>query len=185
MATSTGTSTAGSLRWDVSTEAGFLACYDATFAEAYRCAARLVGGDRQRAEDLVHDSFVSLLRSARDGRLRDVGIGWVLTRVRHGFVDQARSAGREGRRLRLVADSTSGVDGRRPHEIDHDGATSNADGLLDGLPERERAALVLRYIDGLSVPEVAELLGSTVRATESLLQRAKRRARTNRREEGA
>jgi RNA polymerase sigma-70 factor (ECF subfamily) len=32
---------------------------------------------------------------------------------------------------------------------------------------------VLRYLDGLSVPEVAEALGRTVHATEALLVRAR------------
>ena len=36
-----------------------------------------------------------------------------------------------------------------------------------------RAALTLRYLDGLSVPEVAEHLGRTVHATEALLVRAR------------
>jgi len=33
--------------------------------------------------------------------------------------------------------------------------------------------LTLRYLDGLSVPEVSELLGRTVHATEALLVRAR------------
>jgi RNA polymerase sigma-70 factor (ECF subfamily) len=37
-----------------------------------------------------------------------------------------------------------------------------------------RAALTLRYLDGLSVPEVAELLGRTVAATDQVLARARR-----------
>ena len=37
----------------------------------------------------------------------------------------------------------------------------------------QRAALTLRHVDGLSVPEVAELLGRSVHATETLLVRAR------------
>ena len=36
-----------------------------------------------------------------------------------------------------------------------------------------RAALTLRYLDGLPVPEVARALGRTVHATEALLVRAR------------
>jgi len=37
----------------------------------------------------------------------------------------------------------------------------------------QRLALTLRYLDGLSVPEVAEHLGRSVHATETLLARAR------------
>ena len=47
------------------------------------------------------------------------------------------------------------------------------DELLRTVSDRQRAALVLRYVDDLSVAEVAESLGLTVHATESLLARAR------------
>lgn len=155
-------------RWDVTTEEGFLAYYDATFADAYRCAARLTAGDRSRAEDLVHDAFVTLLRAAQRGDIVDAGPGLVVTRVRHRFVDVLRSRDREDRRLRLVASA--------PADDDH-ASTMGTLAMLEELSDRERAALVFRYVDDLPVAEVAELLGTTIRATESLLQRAKRKAR--------
>ena len=42
-----------------------------------------------------------------------------------------------------------------------------------GLGPHHRAALTLRYLDALPVPEVAELLGRSTTATEALLVRAK------------
>jgi RNA polymerase sigma-70 factor (ECF subfamily) len=56
------------------------------------------------------------------------------------------------------------------------------DGELDAILAREvlgslgahhQAALTLRYVDGLGVPEVAAHLGRTVHATEALLVRAR------------
>ncbi len=44
---------------------------------------------------------------------------------------------------------------------------------LARLSGHQRAALTLRYLDGLPVAEVAELLGRSVHATETLLVRAK------------
>ena len=41
------------------------------------------------------------------------------------------------------------------------------------LGEHHRAALTLRYVDGLPVPQVAALLDRTVHATEALLVRAR------------
>ena len=46
---------------------------------------------------------------------------------------------------------------------------------LQGLPERQRAALVLCHYQGLSQVEAAEILEITVEALESLLSRGRRR----------
>ena len=50
--------------------------------------------------------------------------------------------------------------------------------VLADLGPHHRSALVLRYLDGLTVPEVADHLGRTVHATEALLVRARRAFRT-------
>ena len=50
--------------------------------------------------------------------------------------------------------------------------------IMAELGEHHRSALVLRYFDGLPVPEVADQLGRTVHATETLLVRARRQFRT-------
>jgi len=44
---------------------------------------------------------------------------------------------------------------------------------LGTLPSLQRAALIFRFLDGLSVREVAQLLHRTEDATESLLRRAR------------
>ncbi len=48
---------------------------------------------------------------------------------------------------------------------------------IDGLPENQRMAVLLRYTSGLSYLEIAEVMGLTVSAVESLLVRAKKRLR--------
>ena len=45
--------------------------------------------------------------------------------------------------------------------------------VLGRLGPHHRAALTLRYVDDLPVPEVAAILGRTVHATEALLVRAR------------
>ena len=155
-------------RWDVSTHDGFIAYYGTTLSSAYRTAARLTGGDRGRAEDIVQDAYLSLMRSAQRGDVVEVGVGWIITSVRNRFIDAIRSRDREDRRLRLVATEATDV----PAE------PSSVSQLFAELSDRERAALVFRYVDDLPVADVAERMGTSVRAVESLLQRAKRRARS-------
>jgi RNA polymerase sigma-70 factor (ECF subfamily) len=156
---------------DVTSEVGLLSFYDAAFDDVYRSAARLTWGDRPAAEDLVQEAFVRLVRSVQAGAVTSVGIGWMVTTVRRIHIDRLRADSREDRRLRVVAASPS-----QPASV----GTSEMSSLLDGLSDRERTALILRYVEDLSVADIAELTGSSIRATESLLQRAKRKARDTR-----
>ena len=48
------------------------------------------------------------------------------------------------------------------------------DRALALLPERQREAVILRHIEGLSNPEIAEIMGIGVEAVESLTSRGKR-----------
>jgi DNA-directed RNA polymerase specialized sigma24 family protein len=91
------------------------------------------------------------------------------TAVRRRFIDGLRAAEREKRRGRLVTSP-----------VGEAAAPAGVDDLADVfalLSDRERAAVVLRYVDDLPVAEVARQLSSTVRSTESLLARARARVR--------
>ncbi len=151
-------------RWVIDDEVSLIACYDATVLEVYRYASRLASNDRGLADDLVQDTYLRLVRAARGGDITEIGIGWLITTVRNRFCDGIRSAQREERRVRLA---------HRPDEATEPQVATD----LSDLPQRERTALLLRYVDDLSVAEVAELMGTTVHATESLLARARRRVR--------
>jgi RNA polymerase sigma-70 factor (ECF subfamily) len=150
--------------WELRDEISLIACYDQSVARVYRYASRLTGNDRARTDDLVQEVYLGLVRAVRDGAFDTVGMGWLYTTVRHRFLDRLRGDHREERRLRLVASTPA-------HEIEVDTPE------LASLPDRERAALVLRYLDDMSVAQVAEEMGLTVHATESLLARARRRVR--------
>ena len=152
--------------WAIDDEASLVRCYDESLGEVYRYASILTGHDRAAADDLVQEVYLGLVRRCRT-EAATIGMGWLLTSVRHRYLDRARGAGREDRRLHLVA-AASGQE----HEPQAD-----ASGVLSDLPERERLALTLRYLDDLPVGEVAALMGLSVHATESLLARARRRVR--------
>lgn len=154
--------------WPVTSRAELGACYDATFDEVFRYAAHLTG-DRGRAEDLVSDAYVDLVRVSREGGVASVGVGWLITVVRRRFIDGLRADDREHRRLRLVR--AGGDESASPVAVDRSRE------LLTSLSERERAAVVLRYVEDLPVAEVASELSISVRATESLLARARARLR--------
>jgi RNA polymerase sigma-70 factor (ECF subfamily) len=151
--------------WDVATLAGFTTFYDAAFDEVYRYLGRLCGSQRSLAEDLTQDTFLSLLGAARSRSEATMTVGYAITSARRKYLDHLRGAQREERRLRLVA------------ATDDSPRATTSPAMLADLPERERAALVLRYVDDLPVKDVAQTLNLSVHATESLLARARTRLR--------
>lgn len=151
--------------WDVRTEAGFMACYRVTLPEVFRYAAMLCGSDRPLAEDVVQDVYLAALGKAREGSLTELSVGYLVVAVRHRHLDRLRATHREERRLQLVS------------SLPVNEVQRGVPSLLAALPERERTALVLRYVDDLTVAQVAKEVGISTRAAESLLARATRRLR--------
>ena len=143
------------------------------FATPTRSAARLTGGNHAAAEDIVHDAYLSLMRAAQRSDVTEVTVGWIVTAVRNRFIDGVRHHGdRE-------APATCNWSPPPTHSGVGESSTGtpSAAALLAALSDRERAAMVFHYVDDLPVADVAALLETSVRATESLLQRAKRKAR--------
>lgn len=142
--------------------------YDRTAAELYRYASRLTGGNRQHTQDLVQDTYLHLIQRVRDGRVdaKRIEIGWLIQSCRQRHLEQIRAQRRRHRReqraggLRVITKDVPNADG----EVTE---------ALASLTPEHRAALVLRYVDDLPVSDIARMLGRSVRATESLLVRAR------------
>ena len=94
---------------------------------------------------------------------------WLIGVARHKLIDHWRRRSRDERLLAAVADDTHDPRDDLDLHIDR----WRAEAVLTQLKWQHRAALTLRYVDGLPVPEVADLLGRTVHATEALLVRAR------------
>jgi RNA polymerase sigma-70 factor, ECF subfamily len=140
---------------------GLLELYDEALPQVYgyllsRC------GQRALAEDLTAETFLAAVHA--DG---EVSVPWLIGVARHKLVDHWRRQAREERTLSLVEPLSE--PGWEDGLLDR--VTARA--VLGRLGPHHRSALTLRYLDGLSVPEVARLLDRTVHATEALLVRAR------------
>lgn len=151
-----------------------LAVVDAELGRVFAFVLRRCG-DRALAEDLTSDV---VLRAVRETKRTGVVVtpAWLTTVARNRLVDHWRSASREDRRLRLAwSDPERGDwadDGSPP-------APEAVHEAMRGLRPDHQAVLALRYLDDLSVPDVARTLGRSVHATESLLARARRAFRNS------
>ncbi len=126
-----------------------------------------------RAEEAAAETFADAARLFAEGRGDEVTQAWLFTVARRRVIDQWRSAERHRRRLERVVASTPATPSSpiAPIEFDDDEQVRTA---LASLPERQRAAIVLRYVEEFSVAEVAEALEVGYEAAESLLARGRR-----------
>ncbi len=121
------------------------------------------------AEDLTAETFMAAVAAVQQGAAPEVTVGWLVGIARHKLVDHWRRLGREQRSLAAAAQEVDGVDD--PWDVAFDTAAAYAS--LAQVNPHQRAALTLRYLDGLPVADVAEQLGRSLHATETLLVRAK------------
>ncbi|MGH9272982.1 MAG: RNA polymerase sigma factor [Ilumatobacteraceae bacterium] len=127
--------------------------------------------DRSTAEDLTADVFMGAVDGIRRSVPSEVTTAWLIGIARHKLVDHWRRVEREQRRLRAVADDPAERVEDDPWDVELDALAAHD--TLARLGANHRAALTLRYLDGLSVAEVAAAIDRTVHATEALLVRAK------------
>ena len=146
--------------------------FDTEFDAIYRfCLART--GDCAAADDAASETFMAAARVFAAGRGHEVDRPWLFVVAKNRMVDRWRSLERQQRRFLRLAQQ------RQPNGQDLDplAASAVADQVLatlGSLPERQRGALTLRYLDEHSVSEVADQLDVTYQAAESLLARARR-----------
>lgn len=121
------------------------------------------------AEDLTSDTFLAAATSVLDGTVPQLTVAWLIGVARHKLVDHWRRTGREQRLLEAVGSPPEPTTDEWEVRLD----AWTARDVLDSLAPHHRAALTLRYLDGLPVRQVAELLDRTEGATEALLVRAR------------
>ncbi|MET0234142.1 MAG: SigE family RNA polymerase sigma factor [Kibdelosporangium sp.] len=122
--------------------------------DAVRRTAYMLCGDWHRADDLAQTAFVALHRRWRKVRDRGALDAYVRRTVVHAMIDESRRPWRRERFVEQLPESAQ-PDG----EVGDRVATRSA--LLDGLshvPPRQRAVLVLRFLEGLDVAATAEAL---------------------------
>jgi RNA polymerase sigma-70 factor (sigma-E family) len=128
--------------------------------------AYLLTGDRHQAEDLAQEAFIRCVgrfqhlrdRRAFDAYLRRAIVNLHTSGLRRTKLERAHAARERGAPTR--ASSMPDVAGQQ-----------DLWSALQGLPSRQRAALVLRYYEDLSERDTAEVLGCSLPAVKSLVAR--------------
>jgi RNA polymerase sigma-70 factor (ECF subfamily) len=146
-----------------------VAIYDEALPAVYGYLLRRCGSV-ELAEDLTSTTFVAAADAVRRGVVDDLSVPWLVGVARHKLVDHWRHRAVVERSLRLVDGGADDPVDPMDEIVDADAARQ----VLLALAPDHRTVLTLRYVDDLSVPETADLIGRSVHATESLLARARR-----------
>ena len=128
--------------------------------------AYLLTGDGAAAEELVQDTLVRLYPKWDLVRDVEAPLAYVRRSLANGFVNHTRRASRREIAVEVLPERNDGVD--RPGQVDD---RDELWVLLRGLPERQRAALVLRYFHDLPDAEIGAALGCRAGTVRSLVSR--------------
>jgi RNA polymerase sigma-70 factor (ECF subfamily) len=158
----------------------FRELFEIYFPRLFRFALRRVA-DEDAADDIVQSTLIKAMRSLSSWRGEASLFTWLCTICRHELHDHWERQGRQPEtasiddapdvRAALEALSAGGDSPERALErAEIAGAVQL---VLDHLPGRYGDVLEWKYAHGLSVAEIAMRLGTSIKAAESTLTRAR------------
>ncbi len=153
-------------------EAAYRILVDRHLPRSLGFAARMLG-DRADGEEVMQEAFLKLWRGAASWEAGSARFTtWFYRVVLNLCIDRQRR--RKGREVPME-DAGDPADERQGAEADiHDRQVGRLiDGALAELPERQREAVSLCYLQGLSNKEAADVLQVNIKALESLLTRGR------------
>ncbi len=158
-------------------EAAFAEFFQTHFGPLFRFTLRRTGGDESAAEDIVQATLCSAVRKLATYRGEASLLTWLTTFCRHEISNWFEKSRRtppvvelteESPEVRAALESLSGSDAIRRRET-----STLVQTILDTLPSRYGDVLEWKYIEGLSVAEIAARLDVGTKAAESTLTRAR------------
>jgi RNA polymerase sigma-70 factor (ECF subfamily) len=149
--------------------AAFQRIVDATSARLVRLAARMLGNVSD-AEDVVQEAYVKAYRALTTGEFEGrANIStWLYRIVSNQAIDAMRSRKRRPQPTDTADESISDL-----ASAEQKLALKELEDWLSDLPPEQRAALVLKTVEGLTSPEIAEVLQCSEGAVEQRLVRAR------------
>lgn len=142
-------------------------------------------GNRSRAEDVLQETWLKVVRSAREYEPKAKFTTWLYTIARNLCVDSARKESyRQTASLEAPAMGAEGAEGRPLGEGLPDAGASPERGAhnahvrplleraLAGLPEEQREVFILREYSGIPFKDIAEVTGVSENTVKSRMRYA-------------
>lgn len=161
----------------------FRTFFDRMFPRLYRFALVRLDGDAQSATDVVQQTFCHALEHLDRYRGEAALYTWMCRICRNALTDHWRRRLREAPAVPLVEDSAelvavlevlAAAADDQPERVAEQRELARAvQAVLDHLPGRYGDVLEWKYVEGLSVAEIAARMKTTPKAVESLLTRSR------------
>jgi RNA polymerase sigma-70 factor, ECF subfamily len=171
---------AAALRAAAGDEAAFRDLVRETSARLFRLAAGILG-DAAEAEDALQEAFTRAHAALSRGRYQSGrGVeGWLYQITANAALDALKARRRWWRRARPEAAPEAAAAGDALARL----RLRELSRALGDLPPEQRAALILKEVEGLTSREVADILGCSEGAVEQRLLRARAALRERLRDE--
>ncbi len=153
--------------------------FDGYFARVYRFVAARVSRE-DACEDIVQEVMIKAVRNMHTYRGEAALFTWLCQISRHEISDYYRRHGRKEAQLVSLDDDPNiraALESLALGEVaesDRLAVTQVVQLTLDYLPDKYAKALEWKYLEGLSVEEIADRFGDGVVAVQSLLARARK-----------
>ena len=131
----------------------------------------LCSGDRMEAEDIAQEAMIKAYVASDRFVERHKFSTWLFKIAYNTFIDHKR------RTRNYVTDIDEAVQVADEARPDDAFAYRDLYEAIDALPVKERTAILLFYINGEAVKEIAEITGSTQMAVKQRLSRGRRKLR--------
>jgi RNA polymerase sigma-70 factor (ECF subfamily) len=151
----------------------FRQTYDNNAKKLYNLALRLVG-DRHRAEEIVQETFLRAFDRAetfREGARVSTWLYRICANLSYDYLRAKRY--RDAVSLQIPMRGEEGSSDELGDRLPGPVETPPEIALMDELPERERAVLILRHYEGMTFERIAEALELTSRTVQNCLRRAR------------
>lgn len=135
-----------------------------------RSRALALGADPHEAEDLAQQTLANLLAKAPD---KAAHAGYAVRTLTRLWLDRQRSLRARTARLKRLA--LVALAARDITEARDDTRAAIVRAAIERLPPKQRAALVLRIVEGLDYRAIAEAIGCTQDAARASLHEARAR----------
>jgi RNA polymerase sigma-70 factor (ECF subfamily) len=124
--------------------------------------------DRQAAEDLTSEVFVRMLRALPDYQPQAAPFqGWLFQIARNLAIDYFRQSGRN----EALTENLKAPDPVPEAALDHALTHEELRSALSKLGDEQREVIILRFVLGIPIAQVAESLGKSADAVKGLQRR--------------
>jgi len=155
--------------------------YDRYFDRLYSLVFNQVDRNRDIAEDIVQETFLAALKSAKGFKGRSSAYTWLCSIAYHKVADHYRRQSRERKRM------VSGIDVDTVDDAENPGRQPQPDSLIESAETRQvvnealaklpwdyRQVLILKYVEEMSVLEISQIMDRSPKSIEGLLTRSRK-----------